>query len=75
MAAADVKQQVLAAAGDWIASLDVPVLVVTSDVQESTREECFERGAAEVLYKPVNEDKLLVTIANFVGPAGEAAAS
>ena len=47
---------------------DVPVVVVTSDVQEVTREECMERGAAEVLGKPVSEDRLRLTIEAFLGP-------
>ncbi len=50
---------------------DIPVLVVTSDVQESTREEAIERGAAEMLNKPVSEDRLIVTIQNFLGPPEE----
>jgi two-component system chemotaxis response regulator CheY len=51
----------------------LPVVVLTSDVQDATREECIERGAAEVLNKPVNDDRLLVTVEGFIGPAQEAA--
>jgi len=51
----------------------LPVVVLTSDVQDTTREECLERGAAEVLNKPVNDDRLLVTVEGFLGPAQEAA--
>ncbi len=53
--------------------LALPVVVLTSDVQDATREECLERGAAEVLNKPVNDDRLLVTIEGFLGPGQEAA--
>ena len=53
--------------------ITLPVVVLTSDVQEATREECVERGAAEVLNKPVNDDRLLVTVEAFVGPGQEAA--
>ena len=48
--------------------LDIPVVVVTSDIQDTTREEALERGAAELLNKPVNEDRLRVTIEGFLGP-------
>ncbi len=51
----------------------VPIVVLTSDVQDTTREECIERGAAEVLNKPVQDDRLLVTVEAFLGPAQEAA--
>jgi CheY-like chemotaxis protein len=53
--------------------LTLPVVVLTSDVQDATREQCIERGAAEVLNKPVNDDRLLVTVEGFLGPAQEAA--
>ena len=51
----------------------LPIVVLTSDVQDTTREECIERGAAEVLNKPVQDDRLLVTVEAFLGPAQEAA--
>ncbi len=51
-----------------------PVVVLTSDVQDATREECMVHGAAEVMTKPVNDDRLLVTVESFLGPVqGEAA--
>jgi len=53
--------------------LSLPIVVLTSDIQETTREECIERGAAEVLNKPVNDDRLLVTVEAFLGPAQAAA--
>ncbi len=53
--------------------LTLPIVVLTSDVQDTTREECIERGAAEVLNKPVQDDRLLVTVEAFLGPAQEAA--
>jgi twitching motility two-component system response regulator PilH len=53
--------------------LSLPIVVLTSDLQETTREECIERGAAEVLNKPVNDDRLLVTVEAFLGPAQAAA--
>lgn len=53
--------------------LTLPIVVLTSDVQDTTREACMERGAAEVLNKPVHDDRLLVTVEAFLGPAKEAA--
>ena len=47
--------------------IGIPVLVVTSDVQDATREEAMEKGAAGVLNKPLNEDKLRITIEGFLG--------
>ncbi len=52
---------------------ELPVLVVTSDVQDSTREECMMLGAAELLNKPVNEDRLRIMVEGFIGPGQEAA--
>ncbi len=47
---------------------DIPIAIITSDVQETTREECMEHGAAEVLNKPFNEDKLRIMLENYLGP-------
>ena len=47
---------------------EIPVLVVTSDVQESTHDEALERGAADILNKPLNEDKLRMMIEGYLGP-------
>ncbi|MBU1701240.1 MAG: response regulator [Candidatus Eisenbacteria bacterium] len=53
---------------------DLPVIVLTSDVQESTRELCLEFGAAEFLNKPIVADRLRLAVESFLGPQGEAAA-
>ena len=38
--------------------LDIPAIVVTADIQESTRKKCMELGAVAFLNKPVKEDVL-----------------
>lgn len=38
--------------------LQTPVIVITADVQETTRQRCEESGVRDILYKPVDEDKL-----------------
>ncbi|RQD61848.1 MAG: response regulator [Desulfonatronovibrio sp. MSAO_Bac4] len=38
--------------------LQTPVIVITADVQETTRKRCEEAGVREIIYKPVDEDKL-----------------
>ncbi len=42
--------------------LDIPVIVLTADVQESTRQHCLELGAATFINKPLQKEKLLDTI-------------
>jgi chemotaxis protein CheC len=39
--------------------LDVPVVVVTADIQSTTRDECMRTGAAAVVDKPVRAEELL----------------
>ncbi len=39
-----------------------PVLVVTADVQKTTREECLRRGAAAVVNKPFSAEALLAAV-------------
>jgi len=42
--------------------IDIPVIILTADIQEKTREICLELGAAEVLHKPPREADLLAAI-------------
>ena len=42
--------------------LDIPVIVLTADVQESTRQQCMELGAATFINKPMQETELLDAI-------------
>lgn len=39
--------------------LAIPVLVLTSDIQKTTRQLCLDLGAAEVLNKPVTKTTLI----------------
>ena len=38
---------------------EIPVVIVTSDIQESTRQQCIELGASGFLNKPPKKDMLL----------------
>ncbi len=38
--------------------LNIPVIMLTADIQESTREECLKRGATMVVHKPIKGNKL-----------------
>jgi twitching motility two-component system response regulator PilH len=33
--------------------IEVPVIVITADIQDSTKRECLELGARDVFYKPL----------------------
>jgi twitching motility two-component system response regulator PilH len=43
-------------------NIQIPVLIVTSDIQESTRNRCIARGAAGFVNKPVKKETLLRAI-------------
>ena len=38
--------------------LPYPVMVVTADIQETTRKHCYELGAKAVVHKPIDADNL-----------------
>lgn len=40
----------------------VPVIVITADIQDSTRQQCLELGAKQVINKPQTEPQLTVAI-------------
>ena len=42
--------------------LGIPVIVITADVQTTTRHECLELGATAVLNKPRNAEELLAAV-------------
>jgi twitching motility two-component system response regulator PilH len=46
--------------------ITTPVVVVTADVQDTTRQLCMELGAAAVIHKPVKRDELIGAIDRFV---------
>jgi CheY-like chemotaxis protein len=39
-------------------NLTIPVIVITADIQESTRKQCINLGAFEVVNKPFKAEKL-----------------
>ena len=43
-------------------NLGIPVLVLTSDIQDSTRDQCRTLGAAGVVNKPVKKEILLTAV-------------
>ncbi len=53
-------------------SIEVPVIVLTADIQDSTRERCLELGVAAIISKPYNRDELRDTISKIVGDRSEA---
>jgi chemotaxis protein CheC len=46
--------------------VEAPVIVITADIQTSTREECLRRGAVAVLDKPLKARELLEVVARVV---------
>ncbi len=49
---------------------EIPVVVLTADIQERVEAQCLELGAARVLHKPVKPDRLQETLVEVL--AGEA---
>lgn len=47
--------------------LAIPVLILTSDIQKGTRQQCLDLGAADVLYKPVTKENLLPALKKALG--------
>jgi len=52
-------------------ALNIPVIVHTADIQETTREKCLELGAIAFLNKPLNSNDLLYTLEQILDAAGE----
>jgi len=46
-----------------------PVIIVTSNIQESVRRRCLELGAAAVVNKPVSQEELLPALEKAMGDA------
>lgn len=44
--------------------LNVPVIILTADIQVETNQKCIELGAFKVLNKPPNRDELISTLNN-----------
>lgn len=51
--------------------LGIPVVVITADIQDSTREKCRALGAAGCINKPVKKDELLTKIRAILDQRGE----
>jgi len=47
--------------------IDIPVLILTSDIQTATRNRCLALGAAGVMNKPVKKDGLTGTVRQVLG--------
>lgn len=49
------------------AGLDIPVIILTADIQETTRKKCLESGAAGFLNKPPQAEEMLAAIRKVTG--------
>ncbi len=50
--------------------LDIPVIVLTADIQESTHQRCLELGAVAFINKPLQEAELLDAIKQVLDVKG-----
>lgn len=50
--------------------LTIPVIVLSADIQETTRTKCLELGAVDFLNKPPEEAELLDAVKNVLGSKG-----
>jgi twitching motility two-component system response regulator PilH len=48
----------------------IPVIVLTADIQESTRQQCLALGTAAFINKPLREDELVNTIKRILDDKG-----
>lgn len=51
--------------------ITTPVLVLTSDIQDATRDLCLELGARSFLNKPLRPDDLIPAIRKALEPSGD----
>ena len=51
---------------------EIPIVVLTADIQEPVEAECLELGAARVLHKPIRPEALTGALAEVLA-AGDAA--
>ena len=45
---------------------DIPTIVVTSDIQETTYQQCLDLGAKAIINKPVNKEKLIASLKQLI---------
>lgn len=50
--------------------IQVPVIVLTADIQDSTKQKCIELGAARFINKPVKKDELCASVREVLGVKG-----
>ncbi len=50
--------------------LDVPIIVITADIQDITRDDCLKPGARAFLNKPVDHDEADAVIREYLGTQG-----
>lgn len=53
--------------------LKIPTIVITADIQATTREECMELGALAVIHKMPNSEELIGWIEKALGASEESA--
>ncbi|MEK0179705.1 MAG: response regulator [Oscillatoriales cyanobacterium] len=53
--------------------IKVPVIVITADIQSTTRQECMELGALTVIHKMPNSDELVGWIKKALSASEESA--
>jgi len=51
--------------------ITIPVLVLTSDIQDATRDLCLKLGARSFLNKPLRPDDLIPAIRKVLEPSGD----
>lgn len=51
--------------------ITTPVIVLTSDIQDATRDLCLELGARSFLNKPLRPDDLIPAIRKALEPSGD----
>ncbi len=53
-------------------AITIPVIVLTSDIQDTTRDLCLKLGARSFLNKPLRTDDLIPAIRKVLEPPGDA---
>ncbi|MDH4128123.1 MAG: response regulator [Spirochaetota bacterium] len=48
-------------------NIKIPVIVVTADIQDSSKNQCMEMGARAYITKPVNKNELIKIIKETLG--------
>jgi len=52
-------------------SITIPVIVLTSDIQDTTRDLCLKLGARSFLNKPLRQEELVPAIRKVLEPSGD----